>query len=76
MIVKVQSPLGSSDPDPKYLVYDEDRTFQLYVSFGDHPDLDEAMRDCTKRFFMADLGTEIPGHLNIDTEKHCPEQDW
>jgi len=60
-VVKVQSSLFSSDGDNHYLVYPEDRSFDLMVSQSDFPQLREPMKNRVKRYFWA----------RIDDKQQC-----
>jgi hypothetical protein len=70
MIVKVQTPLGSSDPKGgKALVYNEGRSFERFIPITSK--LVSRMAGDPKRFFYATLNGE---HLELGEQ--APWQDW
>lgn len=70
-IVKIQRPLGSTDPEPKYLVYSQDRS--IYALLPDVPAVAALFRGgAMKVYHHAEL--EFDGTLRI--EQRAPDQDW
>lgn len=71
MIVKIQLPLATNDPDPKVLVYNEKRSFQAMLPVTD--EIKRAMCGDVKAFFSIEynLGTKQITHM-----KREKWQEW
>ncbi len=52
-VVKVQYPMFTTTSEPAYLVYNEERSFELQVPIGAMAELDTAMLGHLKRYFGA-----------------------
>lgn len=71
MIVKVQIPLKSLLKFPKAMVYNQDRTFDVFMEITD--ELLKVMGDEVKMFFHADYDGETH---NTILGNVAPWQDW
>lgn len=70
MIVKVQTPLVTTEPEPRALVYNEDRSYEGWIQLT--VDLLELMGPEPKKFFYASVDED--GILTI--AGNAPWQTW
>jgi hypothetical protein len=72
-IVKVQWPIGSSEPDPPVLIYNEDRSLLKVMPTSEA--LRKAMNGRPKVYFWATLSEEeCEGDHFISFGKQAPDQ--
>lgn len=69
LVVKIQQPLASSEPDPEAYVYDQNRRFQQLVPMS--PELRELMG--TRPKIYARVRLEGDG---MTVEQVLPDQSW
>jgi hypothetical protein len=69
LIVKVQLPLVTTDPDPYALVYDRSRELQAMVPVT--PELLAGMGGEVKCFFYAEVSDD-----GLTLDRQAPFQDW
>lgn len=69
IIVKIQVPLETNDPDPKALVYNEARSVDFAMPINKQ--LLGKMSGAKKQFFYANLEKGI-----LDIDRKAPWQDW
>lgn len=70
MIVKVQLPIASNDPDAQALVYNRTRSVSMTIPIT--ADLRKKMGEDNKRFFNAKLNIND----EIVIEEKAPWQEW
>jgi hypothetical protein len=59
-IVKIQAPLGSSEPDPPALMYDRNRAHTAFVPLGDLPEhVRRALALRPKAYFTAKWSPDL-----------------
>lgn len=71
MIVKVQLPLSTNEPEPLALVYNENRKYDVFMRIT--PDLIKVMEGRPKAFFHA---TYDKVANNTILGKEAPHQPW
>jgi len=71
VIVKVQTPLLSNDPDAMALVYDKTRRNQGFMPIDEY--LLEAMNGEPKKFFHAQI---LKDEVKVIYNMPAPWQDW
>jgi hypothetical protein len=63
MIIKVQKPLATYGMPPKALIYNEDRSVEIYVPMS--KDMDELFGNDVKQYWEAKLGEHPGGEVYI-----------
>lgn len=71
MIVKVQIPVVTNDPNAMALVYNEDRSFDVFMPIT--KDLKKAMGDNKKQYFHAEYDKK---NNNTILKGKAPWQSW
>lgn len=70
-VVKIQVPIMSNDPEPKCLVYNEDRSFTSNTLPADDPFISALMEGEAKAYFeVRYVGTKL------ELLRRMPDQDW
>lgn len=70
MIVKIQLPLASNEPEPLVLIYDEKKAYVLQSAIS--PPLRAIMKGRPKAYFNA----VIAGGGSLEILEEVPEQPW
>jgi hypothetical protein len=75
VIVKLQKPLASSERDPPWLVYNQSRSFRLFVPGASLPaHVHKAMADRDRGFFEISI---VNGTTKIGTwGRVLPDRTW
>jgi hypothetical protein len=71
-VVKVQLPLFSTDEEPEYLVYNEDRSFTASLSLGCDEGLERMMADRQKVYLWAELD-DAQETIGLNYGKPCDQ---
>ncbi len=69
MIVKIQRPLSSNEDNPPALIYDKDKTVEIFVDFT--PELREVLKDKVKVYCEAEMS-----HGEIVLTRVINDQPW
>ncbi len=67
LVLKVQRPLMTTDPDPKLIVYSEDRkTVDVLIPIAAAPELFKALGDEPKGYFLTTCHFDGKGDVFLD----------